>query len=140
MGYQPIEDYSVIGNMHTVALVGTNGSIDWFCSPHFDSPSVFAAILDDKKGGHYKIAPTGDGVTHKQMYWPETNVLVTRFLAPHGVGELIDFMPVGARPGDHGYHQLIRQVSVVRGELSFRVECCPAFNYGRDAHETLITE
>ena len=107
MAYQPIENYGIIGNMHTVALVGMNGSIDWFCDPHFDSPSVFAAVLDDGKGGRYKISPTAAGITNKQMYWPETNVLVTRFLSPDGVGEVIDFMPVGLNEGERGYHQLI---------------------------------
>ena len=139
MPYQPIENYGIIGNMHTVALVGMNGSIDWFCDPHFDSASVFAAILDDAKGGRYKISPTSDGVTNKQMYWPETNVLVTRFLSPDGVGEVIDFMPVGLADGELGYHQLIRRVHVVRGAMTFRMECHPAFNYARDDHETSIT-
>ncbi len=139
MGYQPIEDYGIIGNMRTVALVGMNGSIDWYCSPNFDSPSVFAAILDDKKGGHFKIAPTRDGVTHKQIYWPETNVLVTRFLSPDGVGEVIDFMPVVSGEGQPGYHQLIRRVHAVRGAMPFRMECFPAFNYARDEHQTRIT-
>ena len=138
MGYQPIEDYGIIGNMHTVALVGMNGSIDWFCCPNFDSPSVFAAILDDKKGGHFKIAPATAGATHKQMYWPETNVLVTRFLSPDGVGEVTDFMPVGTREGRQRHHQLIRRVEVVRGAMPFRMECYPAFNYARDGHETNI--
>ncbi len=87
MAYQPIENYGLIGNMRTVALVGMDGSIDWFCFPHFDSPSVFAAILDDQKGGRCKIAPTQDGVKHKQYYWPDTNVLVTRFLSPDGAGQ-----------------------------------------------------
>ena len=83
MAYQPIENYGMIGNMHTVALVGMNGSIDWFCDPHFDSPSVFGGILDDQKGGRCKIGPTAEeGVANKQMYWPESNVLVTRFLSP----------------------------------------------------------
>ena len=79
MGYQPIEKYGVIGNMRTVALVGMNGSIDWLAWPQFDSPSIFAALLDENKGGYYKISPTADGATQKQLYWPETNVLVTRF-------------------------------------------------------------
>src|SRR6516165_12736048 len=87
MTYQPIENYGMIGDMHTVALVGTDGSIDWLCVPRFDSPSVFAAILDDGKGGRFKIAPVGDDVTCKQFYWPETNVLITRFLGPHGAAE-----------------------------------------------------
>ena len=139
MAYQPIENYGVIGNMHTAALVGINGSIDWLCYPHFDSPSVFAAILDEKKGGWFKIAPTTEGVTNKQIYWPETNVLVTRFLSADGVGEVIDFMPVGVREGEPGYHQLVRMVNVVRGAMAFRMECYPAFNYARDAHETNLT-
>ena len=80
MPYQPIENYGIIGDMHTLALVGMDGSIDWLCFPHFDSPSIFAAILDDKKGGRFKIAPTNKGATHKQFYWPDTNVLITRFL------------------------------------------------------------
>ena len=142
MGYQPIEDYGIIGNMRTVALVGMNGSIDWFCCPNFDSPSVFAAILDEKKGGYFKIAPSGDGsgVTIKQMYWPETNVLVTRFLSPDGVGEVIDFMPVGAQQPRHSHSQLIRRVNVVRGSMAFRMECFPAFNYARSGHEILLNE
>ena len=139
MAYQPIENYGIIGNMHTVALVGMDGSMDWFCDPHFDSPSVFAAILDDKKGGRFKIAPIAPGVTNKQIYWPETNVLVTRFLSADGVGELIDFMPVGVEQGELGHHQLIRRVHVVRGTMTFRMECNPAFNYARDDHETSIT-
>jgi len=139
MAYQPIENYGIIGDLYTVALVGIHGSIDWFCCPHFDSPSVFAAILDDKKGGHFKIAPTVGDVTHKQFYWPETNVLVTRFLSPDGVGEVTDFMPVGKTAKAIGQHQLIRRVSVLRGAMVFRMECVPAFNYARDDHQTQIT-
>ena len=139
MGYQPIENYGIIGNMRTVALVGMNGSIDWMCCPNFDSPSVFAAILDGQKGGRFKIAPATEGVTFKQMYWPETNVLVTRFLSPEGVAEVIDFMPVGTGSESYGSHQLIRLVNVVRGSMHFRMECHPAFNYARDSHQTEIT-
>ena len=139
MAYQPIENYGIIGDMHTVALVGTNGSIDWLCFPHFDSPSIFARILDDKKGGYFQIAAR-DGATPKQLYWPATNVLITRFLSPDGVGEVTDYMPVGAAPGQHGYHQIIRRVSVVRGSLNFRLECRPAFNYARQPHQTDLTD
>ncbi len=139
MAYQPIENYGVIGDMHTVALVGINGSIDWFCFPHFDSPSIFAAILDNKKGGCFQIAPENEGVNYKQLYWPETNVLITRFLSPEGVGELTDFMPVGIPRSGHGHHQLIRRINVVRGTMSFRVVCCPAFNYARNPHTVEIT-
>src|SRR5947209_16145358 len=94
MAYQPIENHGIIGNMHTTALLCMDGSINWLCLPHFDSPSVFAAILDDEKGGHFRIAPDVE-VKTKQIYWSETNVLITRFLAPDGVGEVIDYMPAG---------------------------------------------
>ncbi len=141
MGYQPIENYGIIGDTHSVALVGTDGSIDWFCFPHFDSPSVFAAILDDEKGGRFKIAPASEAgdVTRKQVYWPDTNVLVTRFLSPDGVGEVTDYMPRGTPEDGDGYHQLIRRVKVVRGTMTFRMECSPAFDYARDPHETETT-
>ena len=140
MTYQPIQDYGIIGDMHSAALVGTDGSIDWLCFPHFDSPSVFAAILDDEKGGRFKIAPAGEEAARKQLYWPDTNVLITRFFSPDGVGEIIDYMPVGVPDNGHGYHQLVRRVRVVRGEMSFRVECSPAFDYAREEHETEITD
>ena len=140
MAYQPIENYGIIGNMHTVAMVGTSGSIDWLCFPHFDSPSVFAAILDDTKGGSFTIAPRIDDVTYKQFYWPDTNVLTTRFLAADGVGEIIDYMPVGTPITGHGYHQVVRRVSVVRGTMTFRLDCHPAFNYARDQHSTSIDQ
>jgi GH15 family glucan-1,4-alpha-glucosidase len=138
MPYQPIENYGLIGNMRTSALVGMDGSIDWFCFPHFDSPSVFAAVLDDHKGGHFKIAPHCDGLTHKQYYWPDTNVLVTRFLSPDGVGRVLDFMPVGFRNSDAPCNGMIRRVQAIRGTMAFRLECHPAFNYARDGHTTTL--
>src|SRR5690348_3969748 len=113
MCYQPIENYGVIGDLHSVALVGMNGSIDWLCFPNFDSPCVFGAMLDDKKGGRFQIAPTVEEVTFKQLYWPETNVLVTRFLSAAGVGEITDYMPIGGRGQVEGKHQLVRRVRVV---------------------------
>ncbi|MDA2910778.1 glycoside hydrolase family 15 protein [Nitrospiraceae bacterium AH_259_D15_M11_P09] len=138
MGYQPIENYGLIGNMHTAALVGMDGSIDWFCFPHFDSPSMFGALLDDQKGGRFKIAPTTRAGTRRQFYWPDTNVLVTRFLSPDGVGQIIDFMPVGVEEHEPSYHRLIRRVQVLRGTMAFRVECSPAFNYARSEHKVEI--
>ena len=138
MAYQPIENYGIIGNMRTVALVGMNGSIDWFCFPHFDSPSVFAAILDDAKGGRFRIAPVKDGVRYKQFYWPDTNVLITRFYSQDGVGEMEDFMPAGMGSGSEWHDQLIRRVKVVRGRMTFRLACHPAFNYARTVHETRL--
>jgi GH15 family glucan-1,4-alpha-glucosidase len=138
VAYQPIENYAIIGDMHTAALVGMNGSIDWFCYPHFDSPSVFARILDDRKGGWFEIGPQ-DGVKVKQLYWPATNVLVSRFLSPDGVGEVTDYMPVGEARGWAGDNRIIRRVSVVRGSLKFKLDCRPAFNYARDPHQTELT-
>jgi GH15 family glucan-1,4-alpha-glucosidase len=138
MPYQPIEDYGVVGNLRTTALAGKNGSIDWFCFPNFDSPSVFGAILDERQGGYFKIAPTIDGIACKQLYWADTNVLVTRFLSPEGVGEVIDYMPIGASKHETPYRGLIRRVKVARGSLRFRMECVPAFNYGRDGHSVEI--
>jgi GH15 family glucan-1,4-alpha-glucosidase len=140
MKYQPIENYGVVGNMHTTALVGLNGSIDWFCYPKHDSPSIFAAILDSQKGGHFQITPLIAESTHKQFYWPQTNVLVTRFLSSCGVGEIVDFMPVGLSVKERGYHWLIRYVRAVRCTMNFRMECYPAFNYARDEHKTIITD
>jgi GH15 family glucan-1,4-alpha-glucosidase len=136
--YQPIENYGIIGNMRTAALVGMDGSIDWLCLPDFDSPSVFAAILDDRKGGRFKIAPARDHLRHKQFYWPDTNILVTRFLHPDGVGEVEDYMPLGDSATAVG--ETIRRVRVVRGELTFQLECRPAFDYARGKHEVHTTE
>ncbi len=139
MAYQPIENYGIIGDLHTVALVGVNGSIDWLCLPYFDSPSVFAAILDDDKGGRFKIGPTPNEVKSKQFYWPETNVLITRFLSAAGVGEITDYMPVATRAEAKEHHQLVRQVKVARGSMQFHMECRPAFDYARAPHETSLT-
>jgi GH15 family glucan-1,4-alpha-glucosidase len=132
--YVPIEDYGIIGDLHTVALVSKRGSIDWMCFPHLNSPSLFAALLDDRKGGRFEIAAVGDGVTHKQLYIPDTNVLVTRFLSTQGVGEVCDFMPVATGSEDLHRHRLIRRVSVVRGTMDFTLTCRPAFDYGRADH------
>jgi len=135
MAYQPIENYGVIGDMHSVALVGMNGSIDWYCYPHFDSPSIFGRILDEKKGGFFQIAPA-KSARQKQLYWPATNVLITRFLNPDGVGEVTDYMPVGEARERDDFHRVIRRISVVRGSMSFQADCQPAFNYGLDTHRT----
>ncbi len=138
MGYQPIENYGLIGNMRTTALVGMNGSIDWLCLPHFDSPSVFAGVLDDQKGGQFLIAPVPNEVKSKQYYWPDTNVLVTRFHSPGGVGRIIDFMPVGMESSACTQHGLVRRVQAIRGTMTFRMVCSPAFNYGRDTHRVTL--
>ncbi len=136
--YPPIEDHGVIGDLHSVALVATDGTIDWCCLPHFDSPSLFAAILDDGRGGHFRIAPE-IAAKSRQMYLPDTNVLVTRFLCEAGVGEVVDFMPIQADAAS-ARHQIYRTVRVVRGTLPFAVECRPAFDYGRDPHEARVVD
>jgi GH15 family glucan-1,4-alpha-glucosidase len=118
--------------MRTAALVSVRGAIDWYCFPRFDSPSVFAALLDDEKGGAFSIRPLEDRVIYKQLYWPDTNVLLTRFLSPDGVGEIEDFMPVGRAARLAGCEdEIVRRVKVVRGSLTFEVSCEPAFDYAR---------
>lgn len=140
MSYQPIENYGIIGNMQTSALIGKNGSLDWFCFPHFDSPSIFGALLDSEKGGSFAIEPQLSKITHKQVYWPDTNVLVTRFLSEEGVAEITDFMPVGVASHKYGYRHLVRRVQVIKGHMAFLMKCEPAFNYGRDTHKTELTD
>lgn len=131
MKYQPIENYGIIGDLSTVALVGMNGSIDFFCYPHFDSPSVFAALLDAEKGGSFQIAPAGDGARQKQLYMPGSNVLLTRFLFQQGVVEIADFMPIQSSwPG----RRIVRQVRCVRGSVRIRMRCAPRFDYARAKH------
>src|SRR5215218_917744 len=138
--FLPIADHGIIGDLHTVALVGADGTIDWYCCPAFDSPSVFAAILDRKKGGYYRISPLEEDWTSKQLYFPDTNVLITRFLTPGGVGELQGFMPIArtgvVRQGD----QLFRRVVGVRVAIHFRLDLQSRFNYARDSHETHESE
>lgn len=129
--YQPIENYGIIGDLNTVALVGLNGSIDFLCFPAFDSPTIFASILDAEKGGYFKIAPQHDKSKHKQLYLPDTNVLVTRFLEVKGVGEVVDFMPVESL---YAGKELIRTVTCVHGKVHFEMEFRPRFDYARSSH------
>jgi GH15 family glucan-1,4-alpha-glucosidase len=135
--YQPIAEHGLIGDLHTVALVDTDGRIDWYCCPRFDSPSVFASLLDAERGGHYTIRPADPGWSAKQLYFPDTNVLITRFLSEDGVGEIEDFMPVGEhRDGGEHRQRIVRRVVAVRGKMRFELECRPAFDYGRAKHTT----
>jgi GH15 family glucan-1,4-alpha-glucosidase len=136
LSYLPIAEHGVIGDLHTVALVGSEGTIDWYCCPTFDSPSVFAAILDAERGGRFALRPDAEDWTTKQLYFPETNVLITRFLTGRGVGEVQDFMPVGElRRGEHR-QRLIRRIVTVRGRMQFELVCAPRFDYGRQRHLT----
>ncbi|MGA2248098.1 MAG: glycoside hydrolase family 15 protein [Verrucomicrobiota bacterium] len=131
MTYQPIENYGVIGDLATAALVGMDGSIDFMCFPRFDSPTIFAALLDRERGGHFQIAPAGGGFKQRQRYLPDTNILLTRFLGEPGIVEISDFMAV-----EHlGHpHNLVRRVKVVRGEVVLRMVFQPRFDYGRSSH------
>ncbi len=139
--YLPIEAHGVIGDLYTVALIGKNGSIDWCCLPDFDSPSVFGAVLDVDKGGSFRLAPSKqEHLETKQMYFPETNILITRFLTQAGIGEITDFMPIKQQGSEHHEHHLVRAVHMVHGSLTFQVACRPAFNYARDAHTLHLSE
>jgi GH15 family glucan-1,4-alpha-glucosidase len=137
MSYLPIADYGIIGDLLSVCLVGKNGSIDWCCLPRFDSPSIFGAILDARRGGCFSLKATGDSGV-KQMYLPDTNVLVTRFMSDEGMAEVTDFMPIGRESGgktEQQSRQLVRIAKAVRGPVKFRMECRPAFDYARQKHE-----
>ena len=130
--YLPISDHGIIGDLYTVALVGLDGSIDYMCFPDFDSPTIFASLLDHEKGGYFKISPLKNHMNHTQMYLPDTNVLVTKFMSEEGIGEMIDLMPVEK---EEQAHNLLRRVSNIRGELTYRLECKPRFNYARTNHD-----
>jgi GH15 family glucan-1,4-alpha-glucosidase len=129
--YQPIENYGIIGDLTTTALVSRTGSIDFMCFPRFDSPTIFATLLDAKRGGCFRINPVTGEFNYRQRYFPDTNVLLTRFLGESGIAEISDFMAMqhlGHR------HNLVRRVKVVRGEIEFDMVCAPKFGYGRSTH------
>jgi GH15 family glucan-1,4-alpha-glucosidase len=132
MSYQPIENYGIIGDLHTVALVGMDGSIDFMSFPHFDSPTIFAALLDHEKGGKFQISPILCDPRPKQLYLPDTNILLTRFLSSDGVAEVSDFMPTHTM---FDCNEIIRRVKCIRGEIQFRMVCAPRFNYARSSHK-----
>ena len=98
--YPDIGEHGLIGNLQTAALVSTDGTVDWWCCPRFDSPSVFASLLDYDRGGHFRIGPDRDDYVSRQLYFPDTAILITRFLTPDGVGEVLDFMPVHRGQGN----------------------------------------
>src|SRR5262245_63147549 len=133
MAFEPIENYGVIGNMQSIALVGMNGSIDFLCYPDFDSPTVFAALLDDQKGGRFQIEPQLTNMRVRQLYLPETNILITRFLAEEGVVELMDCMPIDDDRSQP--NEIVRLVKVIRGNVKFDMCCQPRFNYAAAAHK-----
>ena len=137
--YPNIGDHGLIGDLQTAALVSTDGVLDWFCCPRFDSPSVFGSLLDADGGGFYRIAPDRDDYVARQLYLPDTAILVTRFMTPDGVGEVHDFMPV-LQGGATDRHRLVRNIRVVRGVMRFAVEIQPRFDYGRKPHKLELSE
>ncbi|MEU8241216.1 glycoside hydrolase family 15 protein [Actinoplanes missouriensis] len=131
-----IADHGLIGDLQTAALVSTEGTVDWWCAPRFDSPSVFGALLDTERGGHLSTRPTTGTFTTKQLYLPDTAILVTRFLTTAGVGEIVDFMPIAADRDGTAQHRLVRLVRCVRGEMTFAFHLAPRFDYGREQFRT----
>jgi GH15 family glucan-1,4-alpha-glucosidase len=130
-GYLPIAQHGLIGDLRTCALVGTEGTIDWFCAPRFDSPSVFGSLLDPDKGGSWKLESLDEGARTNQFYLPDSNVLVTRFMSEHGVAEVHDFMPLlGAKDPDHR-QRIVRRVFAVRGRAHLRMTLAARPDYGR---------
>ncbi|KJY33804.1 glycoside hydrolase family 15 protein [Streptomyces sp. NRRL S-495] len=141
--YPPIAEHGVIGDLQTAALVSTAGDIDWWCAPRFDSPSLFAALLDDTGGGRCRLAVDRDAVpdvTVKQLYLAGTAIVVTRFLSPEGVAEVVDFMPPDTSPAPSDRHRIVRAARVVRGRVPFVLECRPRFDYGRAAHTLTVLD
>jgi GH15 family glucan-1,4-alpha-glucosidase len=138
MSFQPIENYGVIGNMRSIALVGMHGSIDFLCYPDFDSPTIFAALLDPKQGGRFCLEPRLTDARIRQLYLPDTNILLTRFLAEEGVAELTDYMPI--RRGAEQRNEIIRTVHVIRGTVHFTMRCEPRFNYAKSPHRVAVSE
>lgn len=147
MPYRPIDEYGLIGDMHSAALVSRDGSIDWLCLPSFDSASVFAAILDDERGGYFKICPRSGSHQRRQFYFPETNVLITRFTDVESVVQLADFMlvhddDVTSSGGGEEPHTttLVRHVTSVQGRTPMRLELFPRFDYARASHEAKVVD
>jgi len=131
--YPDISEHGLIGDLQTAALVTSDGTVDFFCCPRFDSPSVFASLLDADRGGYCSIRPAADGYVSRQLYFPNTAMLITRFMTPGGVGEVLDFMPViEGKPTDR--HRLVRHLRCARGTMQFQLEIQPRFDYGRVAH------
>jgi len=137
--YPLIADHGLIGDLQTAALVSTDGSIDWFCAPRFDSPSIFGALLDQQRGGHFWIRPSQMIFTTKQLYFPDTAILVTRYMTEAGVGEVVDFMPVSGEVATD-QRRIVRMIRCVRGEMTFSAEVAPRFDYGRQAHDVHLSQ
>ena len=138
-GYLPIEEHGIVGDLRTVALVGTDGTVDWYCPARFDAPSLFGALLDARKGGYFSLWCRGSG-RPKQLYLPDTNILMTRFQGVEAVGEVIDFMVPATGASSKVRDLLVRQARAVRGRATFELACHPAFDYGRAPHTVQLVD
>jgi GH15 family glucan-1,4-alpha-glucosidase len=140
-GYPPIADYAVIGDTRSAALISRAGSIDWLCWPRFDSRSLFAAILDWERGGHFSIAPAG-AFTVARRYVEGTNVLETTFTTAEGTARLLDLMPVMTEAEKNvrlsPFRELLRRIEVIGGEMTIAVDYSPRPDYGRDVPRLLL--
>jgi len=139
-GYLPIEEHGIVGDLRTVALIGTDGTVDWYCPARFDAPSLFGALLDKNKGGYFSITARTSYAKPKQLYLPDTNILLTRLQGKDAVGEVIDFMVPETRSTGKARDLLVRQARAVRGTVTFELACHPAFDYGRLGHELQIIQ
>jgi GH15 family glucan-1,4-alpha-glucosidase len=142
-GYLPIEEHGIVGDLRTVALVGTDGTVDWYCPSRFDAPSLFGALLDARKGGYFSLWSRTSHARPKQLYHSDTNILLTRFLGKEAVGEVLDFMvPEVCASTEAGRARardlLVRRAHAVRGRVTFELACHPGFDYGRAGHQVEI--
>ena len=135
-----ISEHGPIGDLQTAALVSSDGSVDWFCLPRFDSPSLFASLIDADRGGFCQIRSATDDYTSRQLYLPDTAILDTRFMSEEGVAELIDFMPISDEATSTERHRFVRIIRVVRGQMSLTFDLLPAFDYARRDHTVETTE
>jgi GH15 family glucan-1,4-alpha-glucosidase len=143
--YIPIADHALIGNLRTAALISLDGSVESYCVPNFDSPSVFVRILDKCKGGHFSITPTVPYST-KQNYLPSSNVVQTKFMNERGVVSVTDYLPRPRQSSSPNSKPepllpwLVRRIECIRGTMPLEVQCAPAFNYARSHHTTKIVD
>jgi GH15 family glucan-1,4-alpha-glucosidase len=139
-GYLPIEEHGIVGDLRTVALIGTDGTVDWYCPARFDAPSLFGALLDKSKGGYFSLTSRTGYARPKQLYLPDTNILMTRFQGKEAVGEVVDFMVPETRATGRARDLLVRRCMAVRGRATFELACHPAFDYGRVGHDVQIIQ
>ncbi|HEY9368045.1 glycoside hydrolase family 15 protein [Streptomyces sp.] len=136
--YPLIADHGLVGDLQTAALISDEGVVDWFAAPRFDSPGIFSALLDHDRGGYFRLSVDAPDVTVKQLYYPDTALLVTRFMSPDGVGELLDWMPPDRSAHASDQHTILRIMRCTRGNVRFTLECRPRFGFGGNPHETRV--